>query len=130
MPDTGTFWWWLLVVAGLFLTLTVVAGAFIWWRVKRMRRALAVLRALGWRRGLAGAWGMARDPRTPLSVRLLPIPLFLYLAMPFDLIPDFIPVLGQLDDVVIAAAVAWLVLRLTPPEVLRAYFGDDFQSHV
>ena len=61
-------------------------------------------------------------------MRLLPVPLFLYLAIPFDLVPDFIPVLGQLDDVLIVAAVAWLVLRLTPSEVLREHLGVDLQS--
>ena len=128
MPDTGSFWWWLLVLSGLSIVALLTAGAFVWWRSRRLRRVVRALKALGWRRGLRGGWGLARDPRTPWSVRLLPIPLFLYLAMPFDLVPDFIPVLGQLDDVLIVAAVAWLVLRLTPVEVLREHLGVDLQS--
>lgn len=128
MPSAGSFWWWALILVATFLVLTVVVGAVVWWRVRRLRRALRVLKALGWRRGMRGAWGLARDPRTPWAVRMLPVPLFLYLAMPFDLVPDFIPVLGQMDDVLIVAGIAWLVLRLTPPEVLRDHFGDDFRS--
>lgn len=128
MPDAGSAWWWILAVATAVLLAILVAGGLLVWRVRRLRRVLKVLRGLGWRHAMRGAWGLTRDPRVPWMVRLLPVPLFMYLALPFDVIPDFIPVLGQLDDVLVVAAVAYLVLRLTPPEVLREHLGVDLDS--
>lgn len=59
------------------------------------------------------------DPRTPLAAKLLIGASLLYAASPIDLIPDFIPVLGQLDDVVLVPLTLWLASRLTPPQVLE-----------
>lgn len=62
-------------------------------------------------------WFIARHPRLPWHVRLLAMAVAAYAFSPIDLIPDFIPVLGLLDDVVlIPLGVAW-VLKLTPAEV-------------
>ena len=60
----------------------------------------------------------ARDPRTPPAVRLLALAVAAYALSPIDLVPDFIPVLGYLDDVLIVPAGIWLVVRLLPPDVL------------
>jgi len=62
----------------------------------------------------------ARDPRTPLSVRLLALAVAAYALSPIDLIPDFIPVLGYLDDLIIVPLGILLVIRLTPPVVREA----------
>lgn len=62
----------------------------------------------------------ARDPRTPWLVRLLALGVAAYALSPLDLIPDFIPVLGYLDDLVIVPLGLMLVLRLLPAEVLVA----------
>jgi len=128
VPDAGSTWWWILTVAAALLLLILVSGGLLVWRVRWLRRALRTLGDLGWRHAVRGAWGLTRDPRVPWTVRLLPVPLFMYLAMPFDIIPDFIPVLGQLDDVLIVAAVAYLVIRLTPPEALREHLGIDLDA--
>lgn len=128
MPDAGSTWWWVLAVTAAVLLAILVAGGLLVWRVRWLRRALKALHRLGWRHAVRGAWGLTRDPRVPWMVRLLPVPLFMYLALPFDIIPDFIPVLGQLDDVLIVAAVAYLVLRLTPPEALREHLGIDLDT--
>jgi hypothetical protein len=53
----------------------------------------------------------------PRRARLPLVALVLYLAMPLDIIPDFIPVLGQLDDVLIAGIAVWWFLRTCPPAV-------------
>ena len=62
----------------------------------------------------------ARDPRTPWLARLLALGVAAYALSPLDLIPDFIPILGLLDDLVIVPLGLMLVLRLLPAEVLAA----------
>ncbi|HOX06513.1 MAG TPA: DUF1232 domain-containing protein [Planctomycetota bacterium] len=59
-----------------------------------------------------------RDPRTPRLARLLAAAVLAYAASPIDLIPDFIPVLGHLDDLVVVPLGIWLVLRLIPAPVM------------
>jgi len=60
----------------------------------------------------------ARDPRLPWHVRLLALAVAAYALSPIDLIPDFIPVLGYLDDVVLVPLGIALVVKLTPEVVL------------
>lgn len=62
----------------------------------------------------------ARDPRTPLLVRALAVLVAAYALSPIDLIPDFIPVIGYLDDLLLVPLGLALVIRLTPPEVLES----------
>ena len=62
----------------------------------------------------------ARDPRTPLLVRALAVFVAAYALSPVDLIPDFIPVIGYLDDLLLVPLGLALVVRLTPPEVLES----------
>jgi uncharacterized membrane protein YkvA (DUF1232 family) len=60
----------------------------------------------------------ARDPRTPWAARILAALVVAYALSPVDLIPDFIPVLGYLDDLLLVPLGLWLVLRLIPPAVM------------
>jgi len=60
----------------------------------------------------------ARDPRLPWHVRLLALAVAAYALSPIDLIPDFIPVLGYLDDLVLVPLGVALVVKLTPGDVL------------
>jgi Uncharacterized conserved protein len=62
----------------------------------------------------------ARDPRTPWLARLLALGIAAYALSPIDLIPDFIPVVGYLDDLLIVPLGLMLVLRLLPAEVRMA----------
>ena len=63
-------------------------------------------------------WLAARDPRTPLFAKLVGLLVAAYALSPIDLIPDFIPVLGLLDDLILVPLGFWLVLRLMPPAVI------------
>lgn len=60
----------------------------------------------------------ARDPRTPWFVRMIALFVAAYALSPIDLIPDFIPVLGYLDDLILIPLGLALVVRLTPAEVM------------
>ena len=65
------------------------------------------------------AYALVRDPRSPLSSKLLIGAAVLYVLMPFDLIPD-IPLLGWLDDGLIAYVLLQFATRLLPPDLLQA----------
>ena len=60
------------------------------------------------------AWLAARDPRVPWFARVLAVAVAAYALSPIDLIPDFIPVLGWLDDLVLVPLGLLAVRRLTP----------------
>src|SRR5215468_911132 len=69
----------------------------------------------------AETWALAlavRDPRTPWSAKLLVAGIVAYACSPIDLIPDFVPVLGYLDDLVLLPLGIALAMRLVPPTVL------------
>ena len=69
---------------------------------------------------------LLRDPRVPRRSKALVAGLIPYLALPFDLIPDFVPVAGQLDDAILVAFVLRRVVRRTGPEVVRELWpGPD-----
>ncbi|HEU5317453.1 MAG TPA: DUF1232 domain-containing protein [Chloroflexota bacterium] len=59
-----------------------------------------------------------RDPRTPWYAKVVAACVVAYAFSPIDLIPDFIPVLGYLDDVIIVPLGILLALRLVPPDVM------------
>ena len=63
-------------------------------------------------------WIAARDPRTPWGARVLGMVVAAYALSPIDLIPDFVPVLGLLDDLLIVPAGFWLFKRLVPDVVM------------
>ncbi|MEN4793329.1 YkvA family protein [Pantoea agglomerans] len=73
------------------------------------------------KRDVHAVWLAARDPRTPLVAKVLALIVAAYAVSPIDLIPDFIPVIGYLDDLIIVPLGIMLVVRLIPPEVMREH---------
>lgn len=71
---------------------------------------------------------VAADPRTPRRARWLLVALAVYVASPIDLIPDVIPVIGHLDELVIVPLVLIRVKRMVPPEVWADHFPSSSAS--
>ena len=63
----------------------------------------------------------ARDPRVPWYAKALAIAVAAYALSPIDLIPDFVPVLGYVDDLIIVPAGIALVIRLIPPDIMAEH---------
>ncbi|HEX2864628.1 MAG TPA: DUF1232 domain-containing protein [Deinococcales bacterium] len=75
-------------------------------------------RARALKRDLNAIAAALTDPRTPASARAVAVLTLAYAASPIDLIPDFIPILGYLDDLILLPAGIALTIKLIPPEVL------------
>lgn len=75
-------------------------------------------------------WFAGKHPGTPWHAKALVVFVVAYALSPIDLIPDFIPVLGYLDDVLLLPGLIWLAIRLLPPEVLADSRGlaDDWMK--
>jgi uncharacterized membrane protein YkvA (DUF1232 family) len=72
-------------------------------------------------RDVRALWLAARDPRTPWYARWFALAVAAYAVSPIDLIPDFIPVLGYLDDLLLVPLGIWLAVRMIPREVLAEH---------
>lgn len=82
-------------------------------RLKRWARTI--------KRDVHAIYLAASDPRTPWYARALAVCVAGYALSPIDLIPDFIPVLGYLDDVIIVPLGILAVMKMIPPEVMAEY---------
>jgi len=69
--------------------------------------------------------GLLRDPRVPRGSKVLLGFAIAWFASPIDLVPEFIPVIGPLDDAVVAALVLRHVLRRAGPDVIAAHWSGD-----
>jgi len=69
--------------------------------------------------------GLVRDPRVPLRAKIVLGATALYLAMPIDVIPDFVPVAGSLDDAIVAAFALRFVVRTSSPEIVAEHWPGD-----
>ena len=63
-------------------------------------------------------WRLLRDRRVPLFTKIIPVIAFLYLAWPTDVIKDFIPILGHLDDLIIVSLLLLLFIAASPGQVV------------
>lgn len=69
-------------------------------------------------------WRLLRDRRVPLAVKALPVAAVLYLALPFDFVPDILPGLGHIDDLIVAIVLVLAFIVLSPwPVVLEHATG-------
>ena len=110
------FWLWLAIA----LSVLAIAMVPLYFLTKRMlgREPYASFMRLRTRGKIRFFRMLMADPRIPVIVKVIPVITALYLAMPFDIIPDFIPVLGYMDDVGIVLLALALMRRLSPNAVL------------
>jgi uncharacterized membrane protein YkvA (DUF1232 family) len=78
----------------------------------------------GMKQELMLVWKVLKDARTPLYLKAFPLLVAIYMLSPFDLVPAFIPVIGQLDDVALLLLAMKGFIRLAPQEVV----GDHMQA--
>ena len=88
------------------------------------RRLVATGAAQRIRIYLLALWKLFRHPETPRAARWVAIAVIAYAVSPIDLIPDFIPVLGQLDDLILIPLGIALVVRLTPKPLWTALLEE------
>jgi uncharacterized membrane protein YkvA (DUF1232 family) len=73
------------------------------------------------RRDVHALWLAARDPRTPWYAKAFALAIAAYALSPIDLIPDFIPVIGYLDEVILLPLAIMLATRLVPPDLMAEH---------
>ena len=119
-------WWhWLLISLGVIL---LIYGSLLAWLVIRGRREDARAFATFIPDCIVLVTRLARDPRVPRRRKGLLIALVAYLGLPFDLVPDFIPVAGQLDDAIIVAFVLRHFIKAGGEPMIRELWPGPEQS--
>lgn len=73
------------------------------------------------KRDVVALWIAARDPRTPLSAKIVAAGVAAYALSPIDLIPDFIPIVGYLDDLVLVPLGILIAVRLIPSALMAEF---------
>ena len=76
------------------------------------------------KRDVVALWIAARDPRVPWYAKAVAGAVAAYALSPIDLIPDFIPVLGYLDDLLIVPVGIWLAVRMIAPPLLAEFRAE------
>jgi uncharacterized membrane protein YkvA (DUF1232 family) len=91
----------------------------------RMMVQALLQRAKSWaksiKRDVVALWLAARDPRVPWPAKLIAASVAAYALSPIDLIPDFIPVFGYLDDIIIVPLGILLAVRLVPAPLMAEF---------
>lgn len=113
-------------LAGLVLAIVLVwvgLVGLLWWRRPEEVRLRTVARLLPDVVRLVVR--LARDPAVPLRYRFALLGLAAWLISPIDLVPEFLPVVGPLDDAIVAILVlGWIVRGLDPERLAAAWPGD------
>lgn len=112
----------LLIALGVVLTVWVVAIAALWFfgrkvAAKQLARAIPDLVAL--------CRGLVSDPRVPLGSKLLVGGALVWVLSPIDLVPEFIPLLGPLDDVIVVGLVLRHLIKRAGVEVVQEHWRGD-----
>lgn len=113
---------WIVVILLGFLALAIVL--YMLYRRFRVHPVLRSIQDLTWENRLKLAGRLVADEQIPLVNRAILVLIVLYLALPIDLIPDFIPVLGQIDDIMILGGGILLFTRLVERDRLESHIAD------
>src|SRR5437867_11967837 len=115
--------WIVLIAVVVTFTLLLAVAAFVWWRIQTSEEKKLARRIgrLPFGEKLALGWALFRDARIGIAPKVIALLLVLYLAMPLDLIPDFIPVVGHVDDLLIVMIGGALLLRSIPRYVIEEH---------
>jgi len=116
---------WLLIAGGLLLLLW---AALILWLYAAGRRTDARALATFVPDCIVLVTRLLRDERVPRRSKALLVGLTAYLALPFDLVPDFVPVAGQLDDAILVAFALRHLVRKSGPAILREHWPGPERS--
>lgn len=92
----------------------------MWRRIKDWARAI--------RRDVHALWLAGRDPRVPWYAKAFALLIAAYALSPIDLIPDFVPILGYLDEVILLPPAILLAVKLVPPELMAEHRASAAQA--
>jgi uncharacterized membrane protein YkvA (DUF1232 family) len=108
------------------ILLRLLAAAAIWtftqYRSANAPPVVRRLQGLSWPRKAQLIWRLSRDKRISPPLRLVVLAPALYMASPIDILPDFVPFLGRIDDAFLFSIAIELLLRLAPASVLAEHF--------
>src|SRR5213592_2868972 len=119
------FVWVSLAVIAAGLLLLIALAAFMLWRIQRLdeKKLAKRIARLPFLDKISLAGSLVSDDRVPIAPRIIALALVLYIASPIDLIPDFIPLIGYVDDILIVIVGAGLLLRSIPRHILEEHVG-------
>ncbi len=113
-------WVWIIAPVAALVVVLALGG---WWLARSQsadaRALIARVQRLPWRAKARLAWALLRDPRVPIWLRALVPAVILYLLTPIDIIPDFLPVVGHLDDILVLLVAGGMLVRFVPRRVME-----------
>jgi uncharacterized membrane protein YkvA (DUF1232 family) len=121
--------WLALIAIGIATLVALGLALYAVARLLAKREPYQTIMRLPKRQQLTLAHMLITDHRVPKRAKLVPLALLAYLANPIDLILDFIPVQGYLDDIAILLAALWLAVRLRPKGLVAQLCHEVQASH-